>query len=237
MARHLAGKGHDIAVTRRSASVSSALARDIGATVGTAQEVVDASDVVFLCVRPHQAEAALAGLRFRAGQQVVSVIAGISRAWLERACAPATRIVQTIPLGYLETGGCPLAAFGDAEILEPLFAPQNPVIPVASEAALNAHFAICALVPGVLDILATGADWLAAQTGDRAGGEYFTTQLMTGFLGALDPARTHVLAEERDALATEGTLSLMMVNGMRDGATDATRRALDAIGQRLEAAT
>lgn len=236
MARHLAAKGHGIAVTRRSEAVSAALSRDIGAFVGPPQEVVDRSDIVFLCLRPHQAARALAGLEFRAEQQVVSVMAGLPRAWLEQTCAPATRIVQTIPLGFLEHGGCPLAAFGDAGVLGPLFQPENPVLPVASEDALNAHFAICALVPGVLEVLAAGAEWLGARTGDAAAAEYFTTQLVAGFLGALDTARAGVLGEERDALATEGTLSLMMVNGMRDGATEATRRALDAIGQRLETA-
>lgn len=233
MARHLAGKGHDIAVTRRNARVSAALAASHGVTVAEPQSVIDRSEIVFLCLRPHLAETALAPLRFRADHRIVSVMAGVSRATLDRLCAPASGLVQTIPLGFLETGGCPLAACGDHATLSDLFAPENPVVPVADEAALNAHFAICAMVPGLLDLMATGADWLGHRTGDAAAAQFFTTQLMAGFLAATETS-PGALARARDALATDGTISLQMTETLRaGGAHAALRGALDAIGERL----
>ena len=48
-----------------------------------------------------------------------------------------------------------MAAFGNDRLLADLFEPENPVVKVADEAALNAHFAICAMVPGILDLMAT----------------------------------------------------------------------------------
>lgn len=237
MVRHLAGKGHPVAVTRRNADVSQALAAELTIRVGEAQEVVDASDVVFLCLRPRASEEVISTLRFRPGQEIVSVMAGISRAALKRLCAPAARIVQMIPLGYLEQGGCPLAAHGDTDLLEEMFAPANPVVAVASEAALNAHFAICAMIPGILDLMATGADWLGKATGDRDAAEFYTTRLLGGFLAAMETGSAGRLAEERDALATEGTLSLQMTRALRDGgAHDALAEALSDIGKRLEGA-
>jgi pyrroline-5-carboxylate reductase len=233
MVRSLAASGHRITVTRRSEAVSAPLASDPGVAVGEPQEVIDASDILVLCLRPPQAESVLAPLAFRADQQIVSVMAGVSRAALGRLCAPASDFVQTIPLGFLEQGGCPLAAFGNDALLARLFAPRNPVVSVPTETALNAHFAICAMVPGVLDLMATGADWLARETGDADRAEFYTTQLVGGFLAAMEKGAGR-LGAERDALATEGTLSLQMTTALRDGGAHAALQgALSAIGSRL----
>jgi len=235
MARRLARRGHAITVTRRSATVSSALARDLGVGVAEPQAVIDAAEVVFLCLRPQHAEAVLDPLAFRADQKIVSVMAGVSAAALGRLCAPADDVVQTIPLGFLEHGGCPLAGFGDTALLETLFAPENPVVPVASEDALNAHFAICAMVPGLLDLIATGAAWLGRETGDADRAAFYTTQLMAGFLAAMDKRGAGRLEAERDALATAGTISLQMTTALREGnAHAALEGALAAIGTRLQ---
>ena len=236
MVRHLAAKGHEIAVTERNRAVSAALAAELGVGVGSPQEVLDRSEIVVLCLRPDVAETVLDPLTFRADHQLVSVMAGVPAARLDALCAPAADRVQTIPLGYLEQGGCPLAAFGNDTLLARLFAPENPVVKVESEAALNAHFAICAMVPGLLDLMQTGADWLAGQTGDADAAAFYSTQLVAGFLAAMEKDRAGRLAAERDALATAGTLSLQMTTALREGgAHDSLNAALAAIGQRLEA--
>lgn len=232
MVRHLVAKGHRLTVTERSVAVSSALAAELGVAVGPPEAVLAASDIVLLCLRPHQV-AALEPLAFRADHKVVSVMAGVPEAALQALCAPAAQFVQTIPLGFLEAGGCPLPAYGDSALLAALFAPENPVVPVASEAALNAHFAICAMVPGLLDLMDTGAHWLAGQTGDADAAAFYTQQLVAGFLAHMDKGAGH-LAAERDALATDGTLSLQMTEGLRAGGTHQTLSAtLEAIAQRL----
>ncbi|UWR02052.1 NAD(P)-binding domain-containing protein [Ruegeria conchae] len=235
IARLMASKGHEICVTERNAQVSEALKAELGVGVGTPQEVLDGSDIVFLCLRPHIAEDVLSPLTFRSDQQIVSVMAAVSQTQLATLCAPASNFVRTIPLGFLQTGGCPLAAYGNDRLLAELFEPENPVVKVADETALNAHFAICAMVPGLLDLMATGAGWLAEQTGDEHGAEFYTTQLMSGFLEATQKGQAGQLATERDALATEGTLSLQMTDTLQsEGAHDALRSALTAIGKRLE---
>ena len=233
MIRHLIGKGHSAIVTERSARMSTALAKSHGVAVGPPQAVLDGSDVVFLCVRPHQVDAALQGLRFRADHQIVSVMAAAPREMLLAKCAPATDLVQTIPVGFVERGGCPLPAFGNADLLAELFAPENPVIALGSEAALNAHFGICAMLPGILDLMSTGAAWLGNQTGDDAGAALYTTQLIGGFLSDMEKGAGRLQAE-RDGLATDGTLSLQMTTALHDGgAHDTLTAALTAIGERL----
>ena len=237
MARALARDGHEIVVSHRNEKVSTVLARDT-ANVRRAenQSVIDETDIVFLCIRPHLAEKVIAPLTFREGQQIVSVMAGVPAAALADWCAPATDISITIPLGFVEAGGCPLAVYPRAAPLEALFGARNPIFPVSSEAALNSHFAICALVPGLLAMLETGADWLAKETGDPNGAERYTTQIMAGFLNAMAQGAGRLKAE-KDALATEGTISLMMVEALEDGATGKARAAMEAIGRRLDPKT
>ena len=236
MARFLARKGHQIAVTTRSRAVSAALRASHGVTVGEPQEVIDTSDIVFLCVRPHQAAPLLPTLTFRADQAIVSAMAAVSLAELARLCAPATRFVRTIPMRFIDPGGCPLAACGDTALLAGLFDPENPVIPVANEAALNAHFAISTMVSGTLDILSSAAGWLGEQTGDKDGAELFTAQMVAGYLAAMDKTGpAGALAAERDTMAMDGTLSLQMTTGLRDGgAHDALRATLTGLLHRLE---
>jgi pyrroline-5-carboxylate reductase len=234
MVRFLARKGHEVSVSRRNEAVSAALAAEVGVAVRESQEVIDHSDIVVLCLRPQVAETALEGLRFRAGQQVISVMAGITRDRLATLCAPAMDFVQTVPLGFVEKGGCPLAAFGNAALLAELFEPENPVVPLRTEEALDAHFAVSATTAGLLDLLDTNAAWLAERTGDVDGAEFFTSQMFAGFLAALNKRTAGELAAERDALASDRTLNLLVLDVLRGaGAPDALKQALDAVEDRL----
>lgn len=234
MVRFLADRGHDITVSERNAEVAASLKASHGVNVAANQDVLEASDIVFLCLRPHVAKQALETLNFRADHQIVSVMAGLALADLRAACAPASDITLTIPLGFLEQGGCPLPACPTDAVLAPLFAPENPVLPVADENAFTQHFAVCAMVPGVLDLIATASDWLAHQTGDPDGAALYTRHLLAGFLATLPEGGAAIIPQERDALATDGTLSLQMTTALKDGgAHDALIQALNAIGDRL----
>ena len=228
LARHLAAKGHEVWVSARGRSAE--LASDTRVHVGENQDVVDAADVVALCLRPQVATDVLEPLNFREGQRVISVMAAVPRARLAALCGPVTDVVQTMPFEYLDQGGCPLPAFGNHALLDGLFAPENLVIPVASEAALNAHFAACTGLPLVLDVMATAADWLGAKTGDASAAEAYVKALIAGYLAARDGTA----AQERDALATDGTLSLRMTRAVQDtGVHEVMRATMDAIEEGL----
>lgn len=234
MARALARDGHAVVVSERNAEMATELAALFETiTVRPTQGVVDACDTVFLCLRPHLAEEVVSELEFHAGQRVVSVMAGVSAADLARWCAPASDISIMIPLGFVEQGGCPLAVYPGGDAIAPLFGARNPVVAVSSESALNSHFAICALVPGILAMLEAGERWLAARGGDPDDAALYTTQLVAGFLDAMGK-QAGCLTAEKEALATPGTLSRMMVEGLDGGgAIVALTAALDTIEARL----
>lgn len=236
MARALARKGHMVTVSERNAEYAAALAgAGLGIEVAPNQGVIDASDVVFLCLRPHVWAGAVQGLTWRADQQIVSVMAGVALDDIAAACAPVAAFSVTIPIGFIENGGCPLPVAGDPAALTALFGEDNPILPQKSEGALNDHFAASALLSGALAFLETGADWLAAQTGDPRQAEIYVANLLTGFLRDMPKADTGDMAAAKWALATPGTLNLQMVEGLAEAQSfDALPTLLSKISASME---
>ena len=95
----------EVVLSPRSAERSAELAARF-ATVRVAddnQAVVDAADVVVVCLLPGNAAEVLAGLRFRPDQAVVSAVAGLDVAHLREVVAPATDVARSIPLPAVAT--------------------------------------------------------------------------------------------------------------------------------------
>lgn len=234
-ARALAKKGIEVWVTERGRSHSAALAASHGVTVADNQAVVDACEVICLCVRPEVAGDIVKGLNFRADQRIVSAMTKLDIDQLIQLCAPATNFVRTIPFEFVDKGGCPLPAFGNVDLLNELFGPDNVIIPVADEAALSAHFSACTVLPATLDLIATAESWLTSRTGDGDGAGTYVTQLVSGYLDAMSRQGANRAAEERDAIATSGTLSLQMVETLREaGMHNGAVQGFESIEERLK---
>ncbi|MFW5969633.1 MAG: NAD(P)-binding domain-containing protein, partial [Halofilum sp. (in: g-proteobacteria)] len=139
LVRGLDPSRHSIAITRRSRTVSSELSAEIPAieVMDTAQEVVDRSDTVVVCLAADVARALLPRVSFTRDQTVISVMAGISLEELRAAVSPAGEVCVTIPMPVIEQGGCPLPVYPASASLEALYGERNPVIPVADESALD----------------------------------------------------------------------------------------------------
>ncbi len=193
-------------------------------------DVVAASDVVFLCLRPAVWGEVIPALPWRAEQQVVSVMAGVPLSELARACAPVTDISVTIPYGFIENGGCPLPVAGDPSALMALFGKANPILPQQDESALIDHFAASTMTTAALGLLEGASDWLAGRTGNADQAEIYVSNLVAGFLQGLERDRAGRLGEARRDLATPDTLNLQMVEGLkRAGTFDSLPDLLDSI--------
>lgn len=215
MARAVARKDHQVTVSARNADVAANLAASgLGITVGDNQTVLDRSEVVILCLRPAIWSDVVAPLKFRSDQAVISVMAGVSLANLKQACAPASEVSITLPLTFVEFGGCPLATVGDTTAVRALFGDDNPVLPLADETALAAHFATSTVVSAVLTSMQSAADWLGAQTGDPAEAETFVSTLLAGYLRELPKTPQGALAADLAALASPNTLNRQMADAM-----------------------
>lgn len=231
MVRGLAGQGHEILVSDRNADVAARLARTYPEVrVAPNVQVVEGADIVILCLLAKVADQALAGLPFRAGQSVISVMVDVGLARLQRLCAPATDIAITIPLPPIAVGGCPLPCYPASRALEGLYGAKNMVFAVRDETALNAHFGATALCSPFLAQMLEASDWLAGFTGDRTQAEGYLVAVIRGYLPERPP-EGH-LAASLQSLSTEGGLNATLRAAMK-GANTELRAGLDGFRGRL----
>jgi pyrroline-5-carboxylate reductase len=89
--------GYDIMVSPRNAARASDLAHRFGVAIAENQQIADRCDLVVASVLPKDAANVLGGLRFRVGQTVLSVMAGVSLSELRDLVAPAQAVVAMMP--------------------------------------------------------------------------------------------------------------------------------------------
>lgn len=89
---------YEVTVSPRNAFKAQELHGRFGVRIAAGnQEVVDCCDLVVVCVRPTEAQDVLQPLTFRAGQTVLSVMAGVAHAVVEKLVAPAAAAVAMMP--------------------------------------------------------------------------------------------------------------------------------------------
>lgn len=81
---------YEITVSPRNAQKARELQQRFGVAIASNQDIVDSSDLVVVSVLPQQASSVLEGLQFRAGQTVLSVMAGVTLDRLIRMVRPAS---------------------------------------------------------------------------------------------------------------------------------------------------
>lgn len=233
MVQGLAGQGHTILVSERNADIAAGLSDafdDVSIAANT--DVVGDSDIVVACLMAATARVVLPDLPWRSDHAVISVMVDVPCADLATMCAPAIDIALSIPMPFIARGGCPLPVYPDSSAVRTLFGDRNIVLPVVSEAALNAHFVASALSAPILRLLAEGAQWLAGETGDPAAAEAYVTALFAGYMHP-DGSGQH-LAGLLNSLATEGGLNSALRAAVEGaGAPEALRDGMDGLRPRL----
>lgn len=144
-------RSKDLAARFQSARVAS-----------TNQEVVDQSDVVVLCVLPHQAEEAFGQLKFRAGQPVVSAMAGVSLSALQDLLAPARDIARSIPAPAVTTRSSITPIYPATAAALDLYDRLGGCLEIDNELAYESVSAASATVEAYFHYLGAVADWLSA---------------------------------------------------------------------------
>lgn len=235
MVRGLAGKGHSILVSERTAAVARQLAKEFDeVTVAGNQQVLDNSDIVCLCLLKSVAEKLLPDLTFRADHALISVMADAPLAKVRDWCAPARDICITIPLPFVATGGCPLPVYPASPVLEELFGADNLVLPQPSEDALTAHFAACATASVVMTELRAASEWLAGFTGNPAAAEAYLIKAFSGFFAGMTPGEPDQFTQVLQGLSTEGGLNATLrAKVEQGGVNDLIREGLDEFRGRL----
>ncbi|MEJ2020348.1 MAG: NAD(P)-binding domain-containing protein [Maritimibacter sp.] len=206
--RGIAGDGHEITVSERSATNAAALARDFAnVTIATNAEVVARSEVIFL------------GLPFRPDQKVISFMAGASLDEVATMISPASAAAIMMPFPAIARGGSAIMMLGDEALVASLFGARNQIFALASAADLEAYLCAQAVLSPVARMIDDAAGWLAGRVTDASKGEAFLRTLVAS---SLTDSHTADLIE---ALNTPGgynqRLRLMLEqSGMRDALRD-----------------
>jgi pyrroline-5-carboxylate reductase len=127
------------------------------------QAVVDASDVVVVCLLPTVAADVLAGLDFRADQAVVSAVAGLPVARLAELVTPASDVARSIPLPAVAKRESVTPVHPARRAVTGLFDRLGGSLVVDDETAYESVAAASATVAAHFRYLGTIADWLAVR--------------------------------------------------------------------------
>lgn len=115
MLKGLRGSGHRFILSAERSTTAGALAAEFGAEVAADnQAAVDAAEAVFVSLPAATGGEIVETLRFRAGQRVLSAVAGLSLARLGAAVAPALAAVTIMP-GYSNALGVGSALLSPAD--------------------------------------------------------------------------------------------------------------------------
>lgn len=234
MVQGLAGQGHQIMVSERNPQTAQHLqATYPEVAIGTNAQVIAGADVVFLCLMADVARIVLPDLTFEPGQSVVSVMVDVPLTDLQMLCAPATDIAITIPLSAVAIGGSMLPVYPGSAALTELFGSTDTVFSVASEMALNAHFAGSALSAPLIDLMRSGSRWLAQQTGDEGAAEAYVAGVFEAFLRQMRSGEAD-FDTLLQGLATAGGLNAHMKAKMQEAAAhEALIEGLESLKPRL----
>lgn len=220
---------------------NAARAADLAGRFGTVevgadnQAVVDGSDVVLVCLRPGDAETALADLTFRADQAVVSAVAGLDVTRLAGLVAPAAEVARSIPLPAVTTRGSVTPLHPATPAGRALFERLGGVLDVADEASFEAVAAASATVAAYFGYLGAIAGWLAAHGVEDADARRYVADTFAALAGELSAPGADFTALAA-AHATPGGLNEQLARDLAEaGVYDAVRAGLDAVLARTTA--
>ncbi len=222
-------------LSHRSESVSSKFDSLQNVDILNNQEVISGSDTVVLSVLASVAREILPTLVFKPGQNIISVMADINLAQVAALTAPANSPCVTIPLPFIEQGGCPLPVFPASEVLDQLFGDENQIIVAPNEESISPHFAATAILSTTMKQLDTVSRWLATHSGDQTNAERYVISLVSGYLGALPKDGADRFTEAMQDLSTEGGLNNQLRKEVtKSGHFETLEQGLNALNLRLQ---
>ncbi len=222
----LARDGHEIVVSERSHTRSTALAlAHENVTIADNQGVIDSADLIFVALMAEAAEVILTDLAFREDQKVISLMAGANLADLRPWVCPATAPAILLPFPNVATPGAPVIAMGDMAMLRDLLEPDNLIYTVENQAELDAALAAQAVLSPAVAMVEVASMWLGDRVTDPAAGEAFLRALVGSNLMA-GPC-----APLLDALNTPGGYNQRLRQHMQgNGTLDHLTEGLNKLG-------
>ena len=132
------------------------------------QEVLDHSEIIFIALRPSQAEEILKGLVFRGNHTVVSLIPLIQLSDISRIVSPAGTVCRAIPLPPVVNHHCPIPVFNAGKAVVEILNNIGQTLPITDENQLHAIWTLTCLITPYYDLLNELSDWTVARGVEKA---------------------------------------------------------------------
>ena len=148
----------------RAAALAKELPNNVAKVASTNQEVIDASDYVFVATPPgtENARQCLSGLHFRPEQVVISIIAGVSADVLKEVCDCPT-IVQALPLPPAENHVSTTVQWPEHKGVAEVFKRLGSVVEVPDARKATAVASISCIMGDFYARLRASHEWLVSQ--------------------------------------------------------------------------
>ncbi|CAK9113973.1 unnamed protein product [Durusdinium trenchii] len=196
------------------------------------QEVVQCSDWILLSVLPKQALAVLSELEFRKGQEVISMMAGISLSQLRQHCQATVSVAIPYPAIAHRHGAALLLQPGKAALA--IFQTLGRCVTVEDEGNFRQLMGVSGLMGNFYKQQLTVQQWLTTHgiSGDTAAA--WTTASFAAWAedsgGAAEATLARLLAEQTPGGLNEKVWQLLD----EDGANQALTHAMACVHRRLQ---
>lgn len=226
----------DITISPRSAATASRLAAlsDKVTVARDNQHVVDAADMVFLAIRPDVAEEVVRALRFRSGQQVVSLVAAVDHTTLRDWIGVPVELVRAVPLPFVASRSGVTVIFPSNAPVEALFADLGTAVPCRSIEEYDLLATASALMGSYFGIMDHVVGWLQAKGLPPESARAYLAPLFSSLSTVAQTTPSRSLEDLRHEFSTKGGLNEQMFAKFREnGGTSALTTALESVLDRV----
>lgn len=197
------------------------------------QEVIDASSVLLLCIRPQDARSVLSGLKFSSEQPIISMLAGISIEALQELAAPAQNIARAIPLPSVAAREGATPIFPATEAAQTLFDRLGSAIEIPNAVAFEATSASTATIAAHFSYLNSICRWLIAHGVSDSAARRQVAATFAGLAGQLRGQAPDFAELARDH-ATQGGINEQFLGVLEQARVfDAVDSGLNGVLDRL----
>ncbi len=228
-----------IVISPRNKEIAGRLAatHEVVRVAATNQAVVDASDMVFMAVRPQVVEEVLRELSFRPGQHVVSLVATVSADQLRSWLGEGVTITQALPLPFVENRQGPTAVFPPHGDVMGFFAALGTEIPVHSKEEFELITLASSLMGTYFGLLEGIAEWFSEKGMPEETTRSYVARLFASLSGVATQSSHKPLGALRNEYSTRGGLNEQLYQDFADaGGLDALKAALQKVHQRIRGA-
>ena len=227
----------EIHLTPRSAAIAeqlAALSPLVRIAAGN-QQVVDASDIVFLAIRPQIAEEVVRELDFRANHHVVSLVAAVTRDILFDWIGTPTRLTQAVPLPFVADHEGVTAVYPPDADVSALFNALGSAVEASTQAEYEMLGVASALMGTFFGIQEIGARWLEQKGMPYAQAKSYLAPLFESLAKTAAKPGSPAFETLRTEFSTKGGLNeQVFVDFDRHGGTKALTEAMAGVLARIQ---